>query len=89
MLDRDDDGSESFDIWLHIRCKWKELRCITINPELFHHHEAAGEKDSLINGKTTDERIKSDKTNNIWHSARCNSVARAKFLVTCTGQNPE
>ncbi|KAJ9668448.1 hypothetical protein H2201_001496 [Coniosporium apollinis] len=89
ILDRDDHGSESFDIWLHIRCKGKELRCVTVSPKLFHHHEAAGEKDSLINGKTEEETIKAEMTDNIWHSARCNSVAKSESLVTCMGPKPK
>ncbi|KAF2813133.1 uncharacterized protein BDZ99DRAFT_517419 [Mytilinidion resinicola] len=90
ILTRDDHGSEGFDIWLHIRCKGQELRCVSVNPELFHHHEIAGEKDSLINGPSEDNKdvVEQEMTDNIWHSARCNSASRSMKLVTCMGPKP-
>ncbi|MCJ1312924.1 hypothetical protein MMC25_006600 [Agyrium rufum] len=85
ILDSNDLGTTKFDIWLHIRCKRGIFQCITVNPELFHHHEVAGEKDSIINGQGGNEVIKNEMTENIWHSARCNSVSKTKDVVTCMG----
>ncbi len=90
LLDRDDHGSDNFDIWLHILCKGQKIRCVSANPELFHHHELAGHKDSLANGVTDSEDITTEMTDNIWHSARCNSNAKSDSLVTCMGkEEPE
>jgi hypothetical protein len=91
LLAYDNHGSEGFDIWLHILCKGQKLRCVSVNPELFHHHEVAGKKDSLINGLSTDSKnvLEKEMTDNIWHSARCNSVSRSKELITCMGPNPK
>ena len=89
ILERDSHGVDPFDIWLHNRCKGREFRCITVNPELFHHHEIAGSKDSLINGKSGIEVIKSERTDNIWHSARCNSVSTTNAMVKCMGPEPK
>jgi len=89
ILERDDHGIEPFDVWLHLRCKSGEFLCITINPELFHHHEVAGDKDSLINGETDVEVIQNEMTDNIWHSARCNSVSNNNAVVTCMGPEPK
>lgn len=83
MLDAPDKGKESFDIWLHVLCKQEKLRCISINPELFHHHEMPGRKDSLINGLSDKEKVAREMTDNIWHSARCNVNHPDDDLVTC------
>ena len=89
ILEQYDHGSMNFDIWLHSRCKTRELRCFTVNPELFfHHHEVAGPKDSLINGPTS-KVIEEEITDNIWHSARCNRVVRTEAMVTCMGPKPD
>ena len=89
ILERDDHGTSSYDIWLHIRCKSGEFRCITVNPELFHHHELAGVKSSLINEAGGEEAIEKERTDNIWHSARCNSVSDSDVTVTCMGPEPK
>ena len=88
ILEQNDHGSTNFDIWLHLRCKSGQFRCITVNPELFHHHEMAGNKDSLINGRTT-KVIESEMTDNIWHSARCNSASKSNDVVTCMAPKPD
>ncbi|MCJ1247151.1 hypothetical protein MMC30_004363 [Trapelia coarctata] len=89
ILERDDHGTDAFDIWLHIRCKGGEFRCITVNPELFHHHEVAGRKDSLIKGKNGVEVVENEMTDNIWHSARCNSISKTDAVVTCMSPEPK
>ena len=88
ILNHNDHGSNKFDIWLHLRCKSNKFRCITVNPELFHHHEVAGGKDSLINGQT-DQVVQGEMTDNIWHSARCNSASKAQEVITYMGPKPE
>ncbi|OCK76878.1 glycosyltransferase family 25 protein [Lepidopterella palustris CBS 459.81] len=88
ILNREDAGTNAYDIWLHIMCKGRELRCISVNPELFHHHELAGEKITLINGHMG-ESVENEMTDNIWHSARCNSVSKSDKLVTCMGPEPK
>jgi hypothetical protein len=89
ILARQDHGHDAFDIWLHILCKGKALRCITVNPELFHHHAAAGVKDTLNDGARPEEGLNEKAfTDNIWHSARCNSVSEGDELVTCMGKKP-
>ena len=87
IVARADVGVEAFDIWLHLRCKTGALRCLTANPELFHHHEMGGARDSLINGRSADVSDSDlvERTENIWHSARCNSRRRARTLVECMG----
>lgn len=88
LLDRDDHGSTAFDIWMHLRCKDMELQCFTVNPELFHHHQLAGAKDGLIIGPET-EVFAAERTENIWHSARCNSASKSKTVVTCMSPEPK
>ncbi|KAF2761321.1 hypothetical protein EJ05DRAFT_259666 [Pseudovirgaria hyperparasitica] len=87
ILAEKDQGTESFDIWLHIMCKGERLRCLSVNPELFHHHEAAGHRDSLINGESDEEVVEKAVTQNIWHSARCNTDQREEPLIECMGED--
>ncbi|KAF2874583.1 hypothetical protein BDV95DRAFT_336247 [Massariosphaeria phaeospora] len=89
ILERDDHGTQAYDIWLHIMCKGRELRCVTVNPELFHHHEAAGVKETLNSGLASGESNEKEFTDNIWHSARCNSASDGDQLVTCMGKEPK
>ena len=89
ILERDDHGTENYDVWLHIRCKSGEFRCITVNPELFHHHQLAGAKSSLISEGGADEAVEKERTANIWHSARCNSASGSDAVVTCMGPEPK
>lgn len=88
LLERNDHGSTDFDVWLHILCKGF-LKCVGVNPELFHHHEKAGAKESLINGENSKETLDRAMTKNIWHSARCNSLTEGEELVTCMGPAPK
>lgn len=90
LVGRDDHGVESFDVWLHILCKGRQIRCVTVNPELFHHHEGAGPKVSLAAGSILEEGFyEKEYTENIWHSARCNSAVPGDELVTCMGKEPD
>ncbi|ORY66311.1 uncharacterized protein BCR38DRAFT_366772 [Pseudomassariella vexata] len=66
-------------------CQAGFLTCVTVNPELFHHHKKAGEVSSEIavvegwDSLATPASV--DFTANIRYSARCNSVSSK--LVTC------
>ncbi|ETS86186.1 hypothetical protein PFICI_00014 [Pestalotiopsis fici W106-1] len=70
---------------LYEYCKKGHLRCVSVNPELFHHHKKAGVSTSQIaqvEGWTSRAKPADiTYTANIRHSARCNS--RTKGLVTC------
>ncbi|KAI0452494.1 hypothetical protein F5B21DRAFT_483204 [Xylaria acuta] len=64
-------------------CQAGFLKCVTINPELFHHHKKAGMLTSeiaIVEGWPTNV-WNVDFTANIKHSARCNS--RSPKLVSC------
>ncbi|KAI1756702.1 hypothetical protein F4782DRAFT_549203 [Xylaria castorea] len=64
-------------------CQAGFLKCVSINPELFHHHKKAGKLTSEIaiaEGWPTNV-WNVDFTANIKHSARCNSKSPA--LVSC------
>lgn len=71
-------------------CSHGQLRCITVNPELFHHHQKAGEFASQIavveGWEDKAAAPVMSYTPNIRHSARCNSNLSA--LVTCQGESP-
>jgi hypothetical protein len=64
------------------------LRCVTVNPELFHHHKKAGERSSEIaaiegwDDMAAPEHV--GYTANIRYSARCNSMSRS--LVACKSE---
>ncbi|KAM0809255.1 putative Glycosyltransferase family 25 protein [Seiridium cardinale] len=66
-------------------CARGVLRCVIVNPELFHHHKKAGELSSEIAVIEGWDEIagpeKFDYTANIRYSARCNS--NSGELVTC------
>lgn len=79
-------NSVAFDVWLHFACERGQLTCFAVNPELFHQHEMAGAHDSLINGLDSGNPIEFEKTNNIWHSARCNVGSNAMAPVSCPAQ---
>ncbi|KAI0876044.1 hypothetical protein GGS24DRAFT_514581 [Hypoxylon argillaceum] len=70
---------------LYDYCKNGHLRCVSVNPELFHHHKKAGVSTSqiaVVEGWDTMAKAGDiTYTANIRHSARCNS--RSKDLVTC------
>lgn len=72
-------------------CQSGELRCVTVNPELFHHHKSKGRVSSeiaVVEGwKEMAGAAKVDFTANIKYSARCNS--RADRLVTCQDEYGE
>lgn len=74
---------------LYRYCKKRLLRCVSVNPELFHHHKKAGELNSeiaIVEGWKDGARPPNVTfTANIKHSARCNS--KTKMLVTC--QDPK
>jgi hypothetical protein len=48
ILKQQDHGKNALDVWLHIRCKEKRLRCFTISPELFRRHDHSGISDSTV-----------------------------------------
>ena len=62
-------------------CRNGTLRCVTVNPELFHHHKQAGEPSSeiaVVEGwKERASRAPVGYTANIKYSARCNSGSKA------------
>ena len=66
-------GKIPIDIWLHLRCRTSEYRCVTAKPELFHDHEKAGAMQSLIGGQSDEVIIQHAQTVNILQSARCNA----------------
>jgi hypothetical protein len=76
-------------------CQAGFLACVTVNPELFHHHKKAGERNSEIAVREGWDDLAApageDFTANIRYSARCNS--RATTLVSCQdvfeGDRPE
>lgn len=68
-----------FDNRINELCKNGLLRCLALQPELFHHHEfrhrkvsLVHETDSEVSRNQTEEEMES-YTVNIKHSARCNS----------------
>lgn len=75
---------QAFDLWMHTRCRNRELRCFSVNPEMFHHHVAAGLPSSLVNEDmpVTDAGGK-NYTENIMYSARCNWNRPDDHLVSC------
>jgi GR25 family glycosyltransferase involved in LPS biosynthesis len=67
-------------------CRAGFLRCVTVNPELFHHHKKAGKVTSEI-------AVAEGWLTNIWsvdftatirYSARCNS--KSTKLITCSDE---
>jgi hypothetical protein len=69
-------GEWGIDIKLRLLCQ-QELRCITVNPELFHHHQEKGQvlseiglKEGLVDAEMGEAQ---DFTANIRYSARCSS----------------
>jgi hypothetical protein len=74
-------------------CHSGTLRCVTVNPELFHHHKQKGQEGSQIAkaegwrklGKIQDVSY----TPNIRYSARCNSRARSttSVAISCRDEN--
>ncbi|OJD33873.1 glycosyltransferase family 25 protein [Diplodia corticola] len=73
---------QAFDLWMHSRCRSRELRCFTVNPEMFHHHVAAGLPSSLVNEGQVGGSGK-NYTENIMYSARCNWDKPDDQLVSC------
>ena len=74
---------EGVDVTLSIACRGP-LKCITVNPELFHHHRMAGHLTSEIgsvNGNNETQEL--NATSNIRYSARCNSGFDDEHLVQC------
>ncbi|KAI0162142.1 hypothetical protein GGR57DRAFT_453218 [Xylariaceae sp. FL1272] len=82
-------GGEAYDVHLSTMCRKGKLRCIVVNPEVFHHYEppASNGYQSLVdvgNGKgiAGDEHnfeFKKGVTGNIVKSARCEAL----FHNTC------
>jgi hypothetical protein len=70
-------------------CRDGTLRCITVNPELFHHHQKAGEVSSeiaVIEGWDDLARpVPVGYTANIKYSARCNYGL--KSLISCQNES--
>ena len=81
-------GETSITNKLRILCQQSKLRCVTVNPELFHHHKSAGQLSSDIASiegwKDADIPAGRDFTANIRYSARCNS--RSSQLVSCRNE---
>ncbi|KAF7865729.1 hypothetical protein EAF04_005895 [Stromatinia cepivora] len=71
-------------------CQAGFLRCVTVNPELFHHHKKAGKVTSEIAVLEGWDDLSApwevDFTANIRYSARCNSVSKTAGLVTCSDE---
>uniref|UniRef100_A0A093VB01 Ent-kaurene synthase-like 2 n=1 Tax=Talaromyces marneffei PM1 TaxID=1077442 RepID=A0A093VB01_TALMA len=71
----DETTSTQFRLW----CQNGRLRCITVNPELFHHHKSKGQLSSniaLVEGwEMAEVPIETDFTKNIRYSSRCSSRA--------------
>lgn len=69
-------NDQAFDIWLHVACR-SLLRCISVNPKIFHEHVPQDRSGGLVNSGRVDW---SDRrrvgTDNILHSAR----SRAKLM---------
>jgi hypothetical protein len=71
-------------------CALGFLRCITVNPELFHHHKKAGEVASQIavvegwNDLAIPAAV--DYTANIRYSARCNSKQGRRRPLSCQNE---
>ncbi|KAB2574511.1 hypothetical protein BFW01_g4157 [Lasiodiplodia theobromae] len=82
MLAMEHGNEQAFDLWLHTRCRNRELRCFTVNPEMFHHHIAAGLPSSLVNEGQVGSGGK-NYTENIMYSARCNWNKSDDNLVSC------
>jgi hypothetical protein len=78
-------GEGSISSMLRRLCQEQALRCITVNPELFHHHKSAGHFSSEIgivqNWRNAEQPVERDFTPNIRYSARCNS--KTAHLVEC------
>lgn len=82
MLAMKHGNEQAFDLWMHTRCRNRELRCFTVNPEMFHHHIAAGLPSSLVNEGQVDNGGK-NYTENIMYSARCNWNRPDDQLISC------
>ncbi|KAL1626911.1 hypothetical protein SLS54_002449 [Diplodia seriata] len=82
MLAMQHGDEQAFDLWMHSRCRSRELRCFTVNPEMFHHHVAAGLPSSLVNEGQVGGSGK-NYTENIMYSARCNWDRPDDKLVSC------
>lgn len=71
-------------------CSHGILRCITVNPELFHHHKKAGEVQSQIafqeGWDDLAKPVEVDYTANIRYSARCNAGSTSSRPVTCQNE---
>lgn len=69
-------------------CQRGVLRCVTVNPELFHHHKKAGQPSSQVAAVEGWAELaapeKVDFTANIRYSARCNTAS--KELVSCQSE---
>lgn len=66
ILATQDRHGEGVDVWLSGACRRGEIRCITVNPEVFHH-QATGNLSSL---RHPDLHVTLDGTDNIDRSAR-------------------
>ncbi|KAI1772261.1 hypothetical protein F4818DRAFT_454124 [Hypoxylon cercidicola] len=66
-------------------CQAGFLRCVSVNPELFHHHKSAGQVSSEIAVAESWDTLAApatvDYTANIRYSTRCNSASTV--LVSC------
>ena len=82
-------ADEAFDVVLSVGCREGHLQCITINPEIMHHHNPAAPNGYVshvgaLDGKGDEskagdfEKLKGN-TANMVHSARCEAL----FHDTC------
>ncbi|MCJ1476692.1 hypothetical protein MMC13_005360 [Lambiella insularis] len=63
----------AWDLQLSGACAQGRVRCVTVNPELMHHHRMGGRGFSAIGEANGEERVSEhDYTWNVGWSARCN-----------------
>jgi hypothetical protein len=76
-------------VYLRRWCQAGFLVCVTVNPELFHHHKKAGKRSSEIAAWEGWEALSApsevEYTANIRYSARC--YANSTVLVSCRNES--
>ncbi|MCJ1350942.1 MAG: hypothetical protein MMC33_000924 [Icmadophila ericetorum] len=76
--------SSAFDLHLSTGCFNRRIDCVTVNPEIMHHHRQGGGKYSSIDEPGEGVISEHDYTWNIEWSARCNrDMWRKEELVQC------
>jgi hypothetical protein len=80
LLDVGAGKDEAFDIALMNGCRERNLTCISVLPELFHHHKPGLTGSSSLvngggqNGANVDVEAEMGYTENILESARCHAL---------------